>query len=174
MNRWLGWFTLDQKSLQPAMRLLEQLQSVSPWLILAALAVVPGIFEEWFFRGFLFGAVRERVSPAKAILGTALLFGAFHVLSAVLAVERFLPSTCLGLVLGWVRWRTASVLPGMALHATHNGLLLMMARYRTELAAWGWGIQEQAHLPPAWLAAGGVVAVLGAGLVWWSGRPKEK
>ncbi len=164
-SQWLGLFSMSDEALQPALRLMEQLPQVSPWLLLAALAVAPAVWEEFFFRGYLFGAVRNNTTAAWTILVTALLFGAFHVFSSVLAVERMLPSTFLGVALGWVRWRTGSVLPGMALHACHNGLLLLVGYYREELAARGWGLQEQAHMPPTWLAAAGIGVAIGVGLM---------
>ena len=68
-------------------------------------------------------------------------------------MERFLPSTFLGLILGWVCWRTGSVLPGMLLHACHNGLLLLLACYRDALAKLSWDMSEQSHLPASWLVA---------------------
>ncbi|MEX0819067.1 MAG: CPBP family intramembrane glutamic endopeptidase, partial [Pirellulaceae bacterium] len=73
--------------------------------------------------------------------------------------ERFLPSTMMGLLLGWLCYRTQSAVPGMLLHALHNSLLLMLAYYQDELQARGWGLEEQSHLPAMWLAgaAGGVV-----------------
>ncbi len=56
-----------------------------------------------------------------------------------------MPSTFLGLVLGWVCYRTGSVLPGMLLHASHNGLLLLMVQNTDYLKSHGWGLQESAH-----------------------------
>ena len=71
------------------------------------------------------------------------MFGLFHVVAAtVLAPERFLPSAFLGLVLGWVRYRTGSVLPCMVLHAVHNGLLLSMAYWQDEIGQLGFGVEE--------------------------------
>jgi ABC-2 type transport system permease protein/sodium transport system permease protein len=169
VNRLLGWVSLDEPALEPAMRLVEQLSTTPLWLVLIMLAVAPAVFEEFFFRGYLFGAIGARSAAAQTILLTAVLFGLFHVFSSVLAIERMLPSTFLGLVLGWVRWRSGSVLPGMLLHAAHNGLLLTLAYHHEALIARGWGVQEQSHLPPAWLAAAVVATVLGAVLVWNAG-----
>lgn len=173
LNEWLGLVSLDAERLQPAMRLVEQLPDLPPWLILVALAMTPAVFEELFFRGYLFGAVRTNASAIQTVAYTALLFGAFHVFSSVLAVERMLPSLFLGLALGWVRLRTGSVLPGMLLHALHNGFLLLVAYYRDQLAARGWGLQEQSHLPPGWIVVAAVGVAVGAALVWYGGRAEE-
>lgn len=141
--------------------MLQALRGVSPALVLASLAIAPAVCEEFFFRGFLFRAIQARSNAIVTILVTAALFGAFHVVTSVMGAERFLSSTFIGLFLGWVCWRTGSVLPGMFLHAIHNGLLLMLAYYRDELAAAGWGVQEQQHLPWTWLAFSAVMVIAG-------------
>src|SRR5260221_222984 len=86
--------------------------------------------EEFFFRGFLFNAIYTATRARTAILATAALFGLFHVfMSGILTIERFLPTALMGLVLGWLRWCSRSVFPGMLLHALHNGLLLSLALF---------------------------------------------
>ena len=115
-------------------RLLEAWRDIPLWLILLSLAVAPAVFEEFFFRGLLFGSLTKRLSPAKAILVSAALFGAFHVVSgSALAVERLLPSTFIGLFLGWLRYRSGSIFPSMLAHLLNNGLLLCLAYYREEV-----------------------------------------
>ena len=142
-------------------QLIDEIPEISPWVLLFTLAIVPGICEELFFRGFLMSSLRSVISPFKSILVTSLLFGLFHVVTAnVLAEWRFLPSTFLGLVLGWVCYRTNSVVPGMFLHVLHNGLLVMLAHFRHQLTAWGFGTGTETHLPVSWLLVSlvGVVA----------------
>jgi ABC-2 type transport system permease protein/sodium transport system permease protein len=96
------------------------------------------------------------------VLVTGLLFGLFHVLSpSSLMPERFLPSTFLGFVLGWVCFRSSSILPGMLVHATHNALLMFMVQHHDKLAAHGWDPQQSGHVPGPWLLGCGAV-VLGA------------
>jgi len=170
----LGLTSLTEERLRSVEQLLAGFQDTSPLLVLFTLAVAPAVFEEFFFRGYLFSAFRRSFSPVKTILLTALLFGAFHVVvTYMLAMERFLPSVFLGLVLAWVCWRTGSIVPGMVLHALHNGLLLMIAYYRDDLVARGWGVAEETHLPIGWLgAAVGGVAV-GAVLLLLFTRPKS-
>jgi membrane protease YdiL (CAAX protease family) len=57
-----------------------------------------------------------------AIGATGVLFGAAHGLIIALPVL-----TIFGIVVGWLRVRTDSVYPGMALHATFNGIALIAA-----------------------------------------------
>jgi ABC-2 type transport system permease protein/sodium transport system permease protein len=147
-----------------------ELPLVSPALLVVCAALVPAVCEEWFFRGYLLGTVRKGTSASSAIALTALLFALFHVFATVILPVRFLPSLAMGLVLGWVCWRTGSVLPGMLLHASHNGLLILMGHYQEQLKEWGFGIQETQHVPVLWLAVAAAVAAVGAVLVWLSGR----
>ncbi|MBC8356785.1 MAG: CPBP family intramembrane metalloprotease [Planctomycetes bacterium] len=160
LNEFIGLGGVDPAKIESVKSLLDAWRDLSPIVILFTLAITPAVCEEFYFRGYLMGALRKSSRPSTAIIVSALLFGAFHVIAtSALSTERFLPSTFMGLILGWLCYRTQSVLPGMLLHATHNGLLLMVAYYQTELQAQGWGVEEQSHLPTTWLAcaAGGVV-----------------
>jgi sodium transport system permease protein len=171
VNEWLGITTLRPEQFAAVKNLLDEWRGVSPIWILFSLAVVPGVFEELFFRGFFFTSLRTLFSPWKAILLSAVLFGLFHVVAAnVLAPERFLPSTLLGLVLGWVRYRSDSVLPCMLLHVVHNGLLLSLAYWRDSLADAGFGMEEDAHIPLLWLMTAGITIVVAVVLLRFATR----
>jgi ABC-2 type transport system permease protein/sodium transport system permease protein len=139
--------------------------------VLLALAVAPAVFEEGFFRGYLFAALRSVGNAGAAIVVSAVVFGLFHaIVPNPLASERLLSSTLTGLVLGWVRWRTGSVLPGTLLHLCHNGLLMLLTFYEPHLAAQGIGSAETTHLPMTWLATGGTALCAGVLLVFFFSR----
>jgi membrane protease YdiL (CAAX protease family) len=88
------------------------------------------ICEEFFFRGFLFGVLRQmRVRILGHEWGTliaavivALLFGLAHSGSA--KPEYLIPLGLLGFVLCLVRWYTGSLYPCMAIHAVNNAVAL--------------------------------------------------
>jgi sodium transport system permease protein len=162
VSNWLGLSVLGEAQRDQVEQMLQQMQAVPLPLILFAMALVPAVFEELCFRGFLFGALRTKLAEDRTVIASSLLFGLFH---EILFPGRFLASTFLGLVLGWVRLRTRSVIPGIVLHATHNGLLLTIARYRDDLASRGWGAQEQSHLPLLWLAGAVVGIVLAIAII---------
>jgi uncharacterized protein len=92
--------------------------------------VIAPIAEEFFFRGFLFGALRRwRIQVAGHELGTwvaaiftGILFGLAHTGSA--SSQYLIPLGFLGFVLCLVRWRTRSLYPCMALHSFNNSLAL--------------------------------------------------
>lgn len=163
---------LDEQRIESARQMLERLQQVPFWVVLLSLAIAPGIFEELCFRGYLFSACQRMVSPAKSIMLTSVVFGLFHVLTGnVLLVERFVPTTLIGLVLGWIAYRSGSVWPGVVLHIVHNALLNSLARFKDQLAFLGAVEDEVGHLPPSWLAAGTILVLAGMGLFWIATRP---
>jgi membrane protease YdiL (CAAX protease family) len=90
--------------------------------------VIAPIAEEFFFRGFLFGGLRRwklpppAARPWVAAVITGILFGLAHTGSA--NAQYLVPLGFLGFVLCLVRWRTTSLYPCMALHATNNALAL--------------------------------------------------
>jgi membrane protease YdiL (CAAX protease family) len=92
--------------------------------------VVAPIAEEFFFRGFIFGALRRwhvvlgghDFGTWLAAAVTGILFGLAHTGSA--AAQYLIPLGFLGFVLCLVRWRTGSLYPCMALHAINNSLAL--------------------------------------------------
>lgn len=151
--------------------LLDQCRELPLGLLLATIALIPAVSEELFFRGFLFSALLGRTSPRKAILGSAFVFGLFHLLaSSALATERFIPSLFMGVVLGWTCWRSGSVLPGMVLHACHNGLLVTIFYYRDELQRAGFGGDPATGIPPVWIVA----AAIGVMAAWFVMRASPR
>jgi len=169
----LGFSSLSQVEIEQVQELLKQLRATSPLLILFSMAIAPAVFEELFFRGYLFHALRRKTTRFETILISAVLFGLFHVISnGSLSIERLLPSTFMGLVLGWICYQSGSVYPGMLLHACHNGLLMMMAYYKDELSAMGFGVEEQAHMPSSWIAMS--VSSLLFGIVFIAWLPGSK
>lgn len=143
---------------------------------LVTLALVPAVCEEWFFRGYLMSGLRAKRSNLEAVLISAGLFGLFHVVVRdMLFFERFLPSTFMGLMLGWLAVRSGSVWPGMLLHVLHNGLLISIEAHQEKLMAWGIGLQSQQHFPPLWLAGSGLAVGLGVIiLLMFSSNSKTK
>jgi sodium transport system permease protein len=166
----------DPRTLAAAKELIGKIQEVPPALLIATLGVVPAVCEEFFFRGYLLSALRNSMSATRAVLLSSLLFGVFHLVATDrLHFERLVPSTALGLVLGWLCIRCGSVLPGMLLHAVHNSLLLAAAHFQKELADWGLGLEQtddlqSAGLPASWLIAGAIGTAIGFALVQFGTR----
>jgi len=168
--------TLVPKFIELVQEYVAGLRNLPAIVVVLMMAVTPAIFEEIFFRGYLLPALRTRMSPAAAIVLSAVAFGLFHGINPnPLAAERVLSSTLIGLVLGWVRWRTGTVLPGIVLHTVNNSLLILLMYYEPQLTSAGIGISHEQHLPPGWIAAGALGVCAGAALMFiGTRRPAER
>ncbi|MBI5123695.1 CPBP family intramembrane metalloprotease [Candidatus Roizmanbacteria bacterium] len=96
-------------------------------LILVRVFLLAGLAEELFFRGMLFGWLRQRFSARMTILITALLFTVEHYYLILFPV-----AFIFGLAVGWLRERTGSILPGLIVHILTDGLLLLIAYILTQ------------------------------------------
>lgn len=165
----MGIGLLDEDRIDQVLQTVGKLRQASPLLVLAAFALTPAVVEELCFRGYLFSALSSVLSPTRVIVVTALLFGLFHVLTGnALLIERFIPSTLMGLILGWIAYRTGSVWPGMAVHFVHNALLMLVAYYHDQITFLGSDISSQAHLPITWILVAAATAAVCAVVIWWS------
>ena len=76
------------------------------------------IMEEICFRGLILdGLLKTRCRPWLAILISALLFALLHGLGA-----NFVTALLFGILVGWLYWRTGSIIPGIIIHITNNSL----------------------------------------------------
>lgn len=168
--QWLGIGTIREEHFEQVAQFRSSLQALPLWFVLFVFAMTPAICEEFLFRGFVLSSL-HKYSTTWAVVLSALLFGLMHVLTSnVLAVERFLPTTLIGLILGFVALRTGSLWPGMLLHALHNGLLLTMSHYSEKLKTMKILVEEGEHLPIAWLIVGGLAGCLGLLGIWFFSR----
>ena len=90
----------------------------SIWLLWLAIVIAAPVFEELFFRGFIItGLSKTFMGPLGAIILSSLTWAAIHVqYDLYLIVTIFV----FGLVLGFVRLKTNSVLLTIALHGFMN------------------------------------------------------
>lgn len=115
---------------------------------LLLLVVVAPFAEELLFRGIVLRGLLARMTPARALVVSSLLFGAAH-----LNVYQFFNAAAVGLLLGWLYIRFRSTLPGMLLHASGNGLTYLAVSIAPadmpswEIPAWIWMISALALFP---------------------------
>lgn len=90
--------------------------------IILIFVVVVGapIVEELLFRGVLFEEVRKETSFKLTIFLTALAFGIYH-FNILQTPNTF----CMGLVLGYVYYKTRSIKASIIVHATNNILVMI-------------------------------------------------
>jgi ABC-2 type transport system permease protein/sodium transport system permease protein len=116
-----------QHAVEEAARSLAQ-QGNLRFALVAAL-IVQAIAEELFFRGFVWNALAGVLPWTWTLLVTSFAFALAHVvMGGPLGLERLVPSLLLGLVLGVLRARSGSVLPGMVMHAVHNAILIAVGQ----------------------------------------------
>lgn len=97
--------------------------SQSVWGILS-IAIVAPVLEECLFRGAIEGHLLKLWGrPWLAILVSAFVFGLVHMNPAQSAF-----AFVIGLVLGWLYWRSGSVIPSIIGHILNNSLAVVQMR----------------------------------------------
>lgn len=89
-------------------------------LVLIALVMLPPIFEETIFRGFIFPAFARRTGVIWAAVISSVLFGLAH-FQANISVYTMI----LGLFLCFLYVRTRSIVPGIIVHMANNYLAFL-------------------------------------------------
>jgi len=88
-------------------------------LLVIAVAIVTPIAEELMFRGYVLDSIRRIHGDWPAIIGSAILFGLVHI-NPFLVGQAFIG----GVIYGWIRIRTGSLLPSIACHMMWNIMAL--------------------------------------------------
>jgi membrane protease YdiL (CAAX protease family) len=125
----------------------------------AFLGIIPAVCEV-FFRGVLFGGLRKAGRESLVILGTAVYFTAARAPN-----ERTLASSfALGLLLGWVRERSGSIVASFVAHTSFFLVPVLPLLLGRDPAA-------DLVVPPVLIGAGlGVAALVGALFEWRARR----
>ena len=166
---------LKDQMLKLAEQQVAGMMSIPYWQLLLCMAIVPALCEEVFFRGLLLRSMLKHTTVWVAILFSGILFGIFHILSAnVLSLDRLLPTSLMGIVLGWVAYRSRSVFPGMILHAIHNAIYVSLAIFKDDLVAQKWITEDQQGLPTVILIGACVVSLVGFLLVFFLCKPESQ
>ncbi len=108
----------DQQELTRDLREEESLAALISYGVL--LAFVAPLAEELFFRGFLYGVLREKIGVGWGALATGVVFGLVHVAGSPIETVGVL--IILGVLLCVVYQQTGSLLPCIGLHAVNNAI----------------------------------------------------
>lgn len=119
-------FGVEPQGVKQVFELLREPGQLAIALLL--LAVLAPIVEEVVFRGLLYGVIAGWWGTLWAWLVSTLLFAGAHIEPA--HVVMVLP---LGLLFGWLRRRTDSLLPSLCAHIVNNGFALLAAVYLPNL-----------------------------------------
>ena len=121
-----GWTSQELAELFPGLDtghfdLIRSLLLDGPLLsrlpMFVAVVVVAPLAEEWVFRGALWTFLKDSFGPLGALLGTTVLFSAYHL--DPLHIAGILPTA---LFLGALRGLSGSVWPGVVAHGVNNAL----------------------------------------------------
>ncbi len=89
-------------------------------LLLAIACVAAPLFEEFIFRGLIFGGLRRSLPLLPALLASAALFAVVH------PPLSMLPVFVLGLCTAWAYDRSKALLAPVVAHAVYNGAMIAM------------------------------------------------
>lgn len=123
----IAWGMLTQffdfpKEANPILEpLLEGTSPKLTVLVLFLTCVVAPVSEEFFFRGMLYSALRERLGFPLAALISGVLFGVVHA-----GPFNWPPLVLIGIMLAYIYERTRSLLAPMVAHAVHNSFVMAM------------------------------------------------
>lgn len=118
----------------PSQWLMEQLQFTdtnaalfsmmmsSTWGYVVLCLLAP-LAEEIVFRGAILRSLLQSYRPWVAILVSAIFFSVVHANPAQMP-----HAFVIGLLMGWMYWRTGSILPGVALHWVNNTIAYVAFR----------------------------------------------
>ena len=133
-----------------------------PVLLFGFGCVAAPVLEELFFRGILLKGLLRNYRPAVAIGQSALLFGLMHMSPA-----QSIATALMGLILGWLYYRTRSVTLCIGLHMLNN--LLAFNGMRSSKLADSRDILDLMS-PAAYIAALVVAAAVLGSVAWWLQR----
>ena len=100
------------------------------WSVLLVLALLPAVCEELVFRGFVFAGLLRNGGHVRAILLSSLLFGLSHGV-----LQQTITASTIGLLLGWLAYRTGGVACTIVFHCVHNSLSMLLATHSSRNAS---------------------------------------
>ncbi len=130
----------------------------SPWGTFLLGVIIAPVTEEPLFRGYILRGFLQHYPERKAILYSAVLFGAMHIHPAA-----FISLSLWGCVVAWIFLRTGSLIPCLFVHALTNFLVWTVVHViPLDLPGVTPNPGENADFQPLWLDfVGGSLAVIG-------------
>ncbi len=95
---------------------LERQMELGGWVIVTTVVMAP-LCEEILFRGILQDALTAKYGPLRGILTAAAVFGAIHLIP-----QQVVNAFFVGIVLGYIYYRTRSLVPVILIHALNNAV----------------------------------------------------
>ena len=105
------------------MKMLDQVTEGPFWSSFLLTAIFAPVFEEWLCRGMVLRGLLSKLKPGWAIVISALFFAVIH-MNPWQALNAFV----IGLVMGYVYYKTGSLLLTMLIHFVNNGSCVVMGQ----------------------------------------------
>ena len=102
---------------------LELLMDGPLWAALLSVSVFAPLFEEWLCRGLVLRGLMKRMNPTGAILVSAAFFAILH-----MNPWQAIPAFLLGILFGYVYYRTGSLKLTMLMHCVNNTFSLLLSK----------------------------------------------
>ena len=102
---------------------LELLMNGPLWVALLSVSVFAPLFEEWLCRGLVLRGLMKHMNPTGAILVSAAFFAVLH-----LNPWQAIPAFILGVLFGYVYYRTGSLKLTMLMHCVNNTFSVLLSR----------------------------------------------
>ena len=100
---------------------MEVLMDGPAWVTFISVSIFAPFFEEWLCRGIVLRGLLKKVGPAWAIIISALFFGLIH-----LNIWQAIPAFIMGVVFGYVYYKTGSLKLTMLMHFANNTLAFVL------------------------------------------------
>ena len=102
--------------------LMKQMTGGPLWSSFLVVAIFAPIFEEWMCRGMVLRGLLTKMKPGWAIVVSALFFAVIHA-NPWQALNAFM----IGLVMGYVYYKTGSLILTMIIHFVNNGTSVILS-----------------------------------------------
>ena len=102
---------------------LEQLTEGPLWVTLLSVSIFAPLFEEWLCRGLVLRGLLQKHSPISAIAVSAAFFAVLH-----LNPWQAIPAFLLGLLFGYVYYKTGSLKLTILMHCVNNTFAALTTR----------------------------------------------
>ena len=102
---------------------MKQLLDAPLWITLISVSIFAPFFEEWLCRGMILRGLLTKMSPAAAITISAAFFAVIH-----LNPWQAIPAFILGVLFGFVYYKTGSLKLTMLMHCVNNTMAALLSR----------------------------------------------
>lgn len=140
-------------------RFAQLLGQMNPVVVVLFAAIVPGVCEEFFFRGYALSGIRGPLGKLAGVLIVAVAFGIYHH-----SAFRLVTTTALGVLFGLLVVQYGSIWPAVLAHLMNNGLAILASRddgLGPLLERVGYTVGDSGLPPLAWIIGAALLLTIG-------------